>query len=776
MNKESLLVHTPQTVQKPAVKKEHLPVTNVSPNTIEALPEILFITTYPPRECGIATYSFDLLKALNNKYENSFRLNVCALESEDEKHIYHDEPKFILNTDRLNSFGSLLFRINNEKNIQLVVIQHEFAFFAQRQKQFTLFLQALIKPVVFVFHTVLPRPNDDLKKQMQELVKSAKSVIVMTHYSADLLKKDYDILEQKISVIPHGTHLVSPLSKESLKTKYDLSGKTVLSTFGLLNSGKSIETSLDALPAIIARSPQLMFLIIGKTHPSVVKHENEKYRKMLENKVVSLQLENHVRFVNKYVPLPDLLEYLQLTDVYLFTSKDPNQAVSGTFSYALACGCPVVSTPIPHASEVLKSGAGIIVDFENSSQLSDAVNTLLQSTELRESIASKALQKMASTAWENSAIAHAELFQEITNNTIHLHLKIPRINIHHIKRMTTDFGMIQFSIINKPDIESGYTIDDNARALIALCQHYQLTKEQEDIPYIETYYNVIKYCLQTYGRFLNYINKSLEFTNQNYTENLDDSNGRALWALGYLIGLEGVLPETLINDARNTMNAALKNVHKIHSTRAMAFAIKGIFFSRAKRIYTPDDIIIVELLANRMVQMYKHESDDKWKWFESYLTYGNSALPEALLCAGIITGNTVYKDIAVESFEFLLSKTFKGGTLKVISNNGWLHRGKEHVEEVPGGEQPLDVAYTILALQSFYDYYKTENYREKIYSAFSWFLGNNHLHQIVYNPYTGGCYDGIEESGVNLNQGAESAVCYLMARLTIEKITNNKVS
>jgi len=773
MNKESLVYPPQQLLSSLGNKTEFFKAKTITSNTKTTLPEILFITSYPPRECGIATYSYDLLKALNNKYEQSFRLSICALESEDEKHIYVDDPKYIFNTDRKNSFGSLLFQINNEKNIRLIVIQHEFAFFANRESQFKLFLQALIKPIIFAFHTVLPKPNDILKQHVQDLTEVAKSVIVMTNSAARILRNDYGIPSRKISVIPHGTHLVSPLSKEDLKQKYNLTGKTVLSTFGLLNSGKSIETSLDALPVIITQSPQLMFLIIGKTHPSVVKHEHEKYRKMLEEKVVSLQLQNHVRFVNSYVPLHDLLEYLQLTDIYLFTSKDPNQAVSGTFSYAVSCGCPVISTPIPHANEVLKNGTGIIIDFENPPQLAAAVIKLLKDDKLRESIVSKALHKMASTAWENAAITHAQLFKKSSNEQMELNLKLPEINLNHIKRMTTDFGIIQFSIINKPDINSGYTIDDNARALIAMCQHFEHTNEQSDISYIETYYNFIKFCLQPYGRFLNYVNQSKEFTQQNYTENLDDSNGRALWALGYLISMSDILPKELMDDARNTMKCALINVHKIHSTRAMAFVIKGIFYSNMHKEYSLNDISLVELLANRMVQMYRHESEEAWCWFESYLTYGNSILPEAMLCAAIITDKSVYNDIASQSFDFLLSKTFKNEKIKVISNNGWLHRGMDCVEEIDGGEQPLDVAYTVLALQRFYDHYKKNAYKEKMNIAFSWFLGNNHLQQIVYNPCTGGSYDGIEKNGVNLNQGAESSISYLMARLAIEKMLDS---
>ncbi|HEY6062915.1 MAG TPA: hypothetical protein VIV35_04870, partial [Chitinophagaceae bacterium] len=324
-----------------------------------------------------------------------------------------------------------------------------------------------------------------------------------------------------------------------------------------------------------------------------------------------------------------------------------------------------------------------------------------------------------------------------------------------------------------PDINSGYTLDDNARAMIALCQHFELTKDGEDIKYITTYFNFIKYCLQPGGYFFNYVNEQKQFTEQNGSANLADSNGRAIWALGYLISLDDLLSVELTSDAESTMQTALQNVNRIHSTRAMAFIIKGLYYRVLKNESVQDKLLIMQL-ANRLVQMYRHEADNDWCWFESYLTYANSILPEALLCAWLATGEIVYQEIAKSSFDFLLSKTFKGNNIKVISNKGWLHKVKSSEQVETGGEQPIDVAYTILALSKFYEVFKEEGYKQKMRISFNWFLGANHLHQVIYNPCTGGCYDGLEENYVNLNQGAESTVSYLMARLTIEKSIRSK--
>jgi glycosyltransferase involved in cell wall biosynthesis len=728
------------------------------------LPELLFITSFPPRECGIATYSQDLVNALNNQFSNSFDCSICALESDIEQHTYVEKPKYILNTDHRNAFTKMAFRINSNENIKLVVMQHEFGFFATKEEEFKHLFTRISKPIVFVFHTILPNPNDEFRAKVKDMADIASSIVVMTKHAANILITEYDVPNYKLTVIPHGTHLVPPLEREKIKKSYLLSDRKVLSTFGLLGSSKSIETTLEALPAVIKVHPDVLFLVLGKTHPSVVKKDGERYREMLEKKVIELKLEKHVRFVNEYLRLPILLEYLQLSDVYLFTSKDPNQAVSGTFSYAVSCGCPVISTPIPHAKEILSDNNGIIFDFEKSDQLADAIILLLNNKKIREDISLNSFHKMSSTAWQNSAIAHALLFEKLTSDAFKLTYKVPDIKLDHVEKMTTSFGMIQFAKISTPDLNSGYTLDDNARALIAICQHYEIFKNKEVLELITIYFQFIKHCMQSNGKFSNYVNEQKEFVNQNNLENLDDSNGRAIWALGYVISLKKILPSNLSIEAENLVQKALPALGEIHSTRAMAFIIKGLHYQNKK-----ENLPLLETFANRMVQMYKHEKTNEWHWFENYLTYGNSLLPEALLCAYLSTNNTEYKNIAKDSFDFLMSKIFVDNTIKVISNKGWFI--KDNVDEnVVGGEQPIDVAYTVMALEKFDFVYNKDDYRQKAKTAFNWFLGHNHLNQIVYNPCTGGCYDGVEEYNINLNQGAESTLSYLMARLSVEKM------
>ncbi|MFM2360261.1 MAG: hypothetical protein RLY16_2254 [Bacteroidota bacterium] len=727
---------------------------------------ILMMSTFPPRVCGIATYTQDLIKSVQEKFSQSFCFSICAIETDQSQHNYPHEVEYVLNTDYPKAYETLAHIINERDDLHLVMIEHEFGLFKNNEKQILAFLKLLQKPIIITLHTVLPNPDFKHKVLVQELLTDVQSIIVMTQTSKKILQIDYQIPASKISIIPHGTHLMAHQEKSVLKHKYGLENRTILSTFGLLSSGKNIESTIVALSNIVKLHPDVLFLIIGKTHPSVVQAEGEKYRFTLSNKIDELQLQHHVQFINCFLPLPELLEYLQLTDIYLFSSKDPNQAVSGTFSYAISCGCAVISTPIPHAVEVVGKEGGIIVDFESPEQIEMAVIRLLEDENLRQKISSFGFHKMASTVWENAAIAHAKLFKQLDFNDTPLQYTLPEVNLNHLKRMTTEFGMLQFAILDQPDPHSGYTLDDNARALIAFCQHYALFQEEEDLDYINLYVSFIAFCLQENNYFLNYVDITKGFTSQNGTCNLSDSSGRAIWALGYLISLSDILPDELVETATGVLNHALLHAAEVYSTRSMAFIIKGLYYRQLNASGEQNNELLIEL-ANRLLQMYRHESEPDWQWFESYLTYANSVIPEAMLCAWLVTGNPMYKMAAINSFNFLLSKMFSTKGINAITNQFWLIKDAPIQLEDDGAEQPIDIAYTIIALNKFHEVFGQDGFYRQMRIAFNWFLGNNPLQQIVYNPKTGGCYDGLGKKEVNLNQGAESTVSYLMARLTI---------
>ncbi|MFD2907695.1 glycosyltransferase [Flavobacterium ardleyense] len=730
------------------------------------LPEILFITTYPPRECGIATYAQDLKNAVQEKFGATFSLKVCAIETAGCNYDYPEEVKYKLDTQVESNFSELAAKINSDKNIAMVFLQHEFGLFGGVYGTFLLkFMKHINRPITTTFHTVLPNPEEKLKEVVREIADCSEVLVVMTATSKAILMNDYGIADRKISVISHGTHLVASLDTLQQTTRNQFSDRIVLSTFGLISEGKSIETALEAMPKIIERFPNAIYLVLGKTHPEVVKRDGEKYREFLYEKVKELHLENNVRFVDKYLSLAELMDYLQRTKIYLFTSKDPNQAVSGTLSYAMSCGCPIIATPIPHAKEFL-DGAGMNYDFQNANQLAEKTIELLYNTKLLREMRLNALHKISPTSWQNAAIAHIQLVKN-SNYKIDLHYNIPSISLDHIKRMTTKDGLIQFAAISAPDIESGYTLDDNARALIALTKHYELTNDSADLKLIKTYLKFILFCQQDNGEFYNYVDKKGNFTANNRNENLEDSNGRAIWALGEFISYKKLMPKDVIEQATNAIENAMINSAKFNSPRAISFSIKGLYFYNLE-LQSPKVNQLITSLADNLVSKYRGVSDDKWKWFEEYLTYANSIMPEAMLFAGLATGSELFKDIAKTTFDFLLSVIFKDDQIKVISNQGWYQKGKS-INQF--GEQPIDVAYTIMALKTFYQVYEEETYKEKMEIAFDWFLGRNHLSQIVYNPKTGGCYDGVEENHINLNQGAESTVSYLLSRLAMEQLS-----
>lgn len=727
--------------------------------------EILCITTYPPRECGIATFSDDLIRSIHQKFGQSYSVRVCALESASQQHTYSDIVKYKLNTSEVSEFDTLADTLNCDQKISLILIEHEFGLFKEHESNFLAMLKELNKPVVIVFHTVLSLPEAALREYVRQITTACCMVVVMTQTSSLILQQQYGIDASRITVIPHGTHLVAHQDKKTLKEKYSLAGRRVLSTFGLLSAGKSIETTLDALPLIIRNNPTVLFLVIGKTHPSIVRSEGEKYREMLEAKVKMMNLGDHVRFINAYLELPVLLEYLQLTDIYLFTSSDPNQAVSGTFVYALSCGCPIIATPIPHALELLGDRSGLIFDFKDSIRLAEATIRLLSNENLRSKMKIMGLQKIMATAWENSAIAHTQLFQKITENIDVLHYSLPPINTAQIRRMSQRFGIIQFSKGNRPDLKTGYTLDDNARALTATCEAYNITKEASLQKHIRGYLDFIAYCQQEDGTFLNYVDSEQNFTPQNEEVGLEDSNGRAIYALGHFIAYGDVFPKQWIIDAEKVFRCALLRLHIIRSPRSVAFAIKGLCDYSLKR-KSPDVLALIVLLADRLTRYYRQHASPGWCWFEASLTYDNGVLPESLLYAYRTVGGEQYKEVAKESFDFLLNRIFSEGYIRVVSNDGWLLKG---VKSQRYGEQPIDVSSSVIVLSTFYDVFRNPAYLAQRTNAFNWFLGKNHLHQIIYNSATGGCYDGLEEYNVNLNQGAESTVCYLLARLVMER-------
>ncbi|WP_176955977.1 glycosyltransferase [Catalinimonas alkaloidigena] len=727
------------------------------------------ITSFPPRECGIATYSEDLINALNSQYEEAFDIKVCALDEPGTQPRYTD-PRVLYHFDAWNeeACARMVQEINHNPAIRLIHVQHEFGLFGGEYGSYLLqMMLKLEKPVVLTFHTVLPAPDAKRRELVRSLCTLAVRCTVMTHNSAHILEEEYGIDADQLRVVPHGTPAIAWKDPLALKRKYELEGKTVFSTFGLLSPNKSIETGIEALAPIVQEFPDVVYLILGRTHPGVVRHEGERYREMLEQKVEELGLTRNVRFVNKYLELDELLEYLQLTDVYFFTSADPHQAVSGTFTYALSCGCPVISTPIPHAKEYLSDSTGILLkDFRNPTQLAEAALTLLRQPERCQNMSQQAYGQMNAGSWYNVAILHRNVYRE-EDKAFGGRSNLPILKMDHLERLSSEFGIYQFARYNQPDPAHGYTLDDNARALILTCEYRQLSQERRTEEWMGKYLRFMRHCQQADGTFLNYVDDTLQFTTQNQEVNLEDANMRAVWALGVLLEHHHRLPVPahLRKMAEQMLARVTPHIAQVRSPRAASFALKGLYHLHKAQGLTQPHCEAVDLLATHLQSLYRDNQGEGWQWFEPYLTYANSILPEAMLYAYRLTDQSAYLQTARTTMQFLIDKMCTEERIKLIPNTGWLQKG----QTCEGfGEQSIDVSYTIHTLLEFEQEFPQQGYGELAELAFSWYVGNNHLQQFVYNPTTGGCHDGVEETNVNLNQGAESTVCYLWARIQIE--------
>lgn len=729
--------------------------------------KMLIVSSYPPRECGLATFSNDIVNAVARVFGNTLPIEICALQNGENQHNYSNEVTHILATSLLQEYRIVAEKINERDDIGLVCIQHEFGLFGGTYGDYLLaFLLALNKPVVTVFHSVLPEPDKKRKKIVRAIANLSNRIIVLTKKSQEVLINQYGYQKTKTIIIPHGNHIVLWKQKKILKDKYHYSDKIVLSTFGLISENKSIETVLYALPEIVKKHPEVIYLVIGKTHPEIIKKEDEKYRNMLMETAQELHLENNVLFINEYLELKQLLDYLTLSDIYLFTSKDPNQAVSGTLAYAMSCGCAVISNPIPHAIETLDGGTGVLLDrFGEPEEFQKAILKLIENKEERIGMARDAFSSTHATTWENIAIKYGLLFGELTNRTEDLRFKLPPVKFDHIKELTTDFGILQFSKFSQPDPGSGYTLDDNARALIIMVMYHKYYQDRIALKLANIYLSFIEGMQRDDGWFDNYTDSNRQLTEQNLEVNLEDANGRALWSLGYLIAHRQILPLGLVLRAEKCWNSALEKMNDITSPRAIAYAIKGLYHYY---LVYQEEIIKKHIgrFADMLLHHYNINSEDKWFWYEDYMTYANNVLPEAMMYSHLITKDERFKNIAEISFDFLLAHYFMKGQIKVITNRGWF---KKKNERNFYGEQPIEVATTIIALDLFYEVTGKNKYKNQLELAFSWFLGNNHLKQIMYNTENGASYDGLEDTQININQGAESALCFFKAQIIMDR-------
>ncbi len=722
---------------------------------------IVYLSTYPPRECGIGTFTQDLTNALDRKFNPATKSRVVAVnESPTSIYNYGNKASEQIIATSLDHYVTLAERINKEESIKLVNIQHEFGIFGGEWGDYLIpFLQVVKKPVVTTFHTVLTDPPDFAKNLVQFIGEKSKAIVVMNELSRKTLEGEYGIPKSKIHLIPHGIPETTFESSDKYKAELGLEGKTVLATFGMLNRDKGIEYAIRALPKAIEQFPNLVYLVLGATHPVVRRNDGEWYRNFLYDEVERLNLKDHVRFYDKYLSLEEIITYLKATDIYLSPTLNPRQSVSGTLSYALGCGRPAVSTETAYAKHLIVDGeTGLLVKFRSSQGIARALISLLSDGKQMQSMNQAAYESTRKMIWPNVASEYFHLYQKFADLETEED-KVPAIKLDHLVRLTDNFGVLHHAKYSKPEKRYGYSLDDNARALIVAAKSYILNPNPGVILLMTTYLRFIKFAQRPTGSFSNIINSK----GQKDGSTDEDVQGRALWALGYVVS-ESNLPKEIRKAADPLFQKALKNLSLIESPRATAFAMTGLYHylkrSPKKKLRT-----VFEKLAKRELDLYRNHASPEWQWPEDNLTYSNSKLPEALFYAYDLTKRKEYLHAAQATLKFLTNVTFGPHYYMPIGQNGWYFRYNTRAYY---DQQPEDAASMVETKIAAYKITKDKRYLEDAFKAFQWFLGKNHLGQMVYNEVTGGCYDGVGREAINLNQGAESTISYLLARLAVE--------
>lgn len=721
---------------------------------------IVYLSTFPPRECGIATFTKDLVDAMNRKFSPAIRSRVIAINNDPtDIYNYPNEVAEQITATNIKEYVAVAEKINGDPSVPLVHIQHEFGIFGGEYGNHLIpFFQMVRKPVVVTFHSVLADPKEDLRYIVQFIAKHTVAIVVMNEPSKLILENDYGVESSRVHVIPHGIPQVSFSDEDEDKERLGLGGKTVLTTFGHMSGGKGIEYAIRALPRVTKHFPNVLYLVIGATHPVVRKREGERYRNFLRREAERLKLGNHVKFYNKYLPLDEIISYLKATTIYLSPTLDPQQSVSGTLSYALGCGRPVISTKSLYAKYIIKEGKGILVPPRNANAIASALIKILKDSELRKNMAQSAYTETRHMIWPNVAVSHFNLYQKEID--LSREQKLPLVSLRHIKTLTDDFGIIQFAKHIKPDIRYGYSLDDNARALIAVSQYGKRSSHTSASRLLETYIRFMEFVQDPQGGFTNIVNGERKKDTEGISE---DANGRTIWALGYTLG-ERTLPKDLRGRAELLLQSALLHIEHLGSSRAIAFSLIGL----ASLPQTETSSPYITSLANTLVRRFRRSSTKNWGWFEDSLTYSNSKLPEALLHTYRLTGNTKYLTIAEQSLQFLMGITFTKDYFSPIGQAGWYAKSGRRAYF---DQQPEEVASMVQTLVTAYHLTKKKLYWRRAHQAFQWFMGKNHLNQMVYDETTGGCYDGVGRYSLNMNQGAESTISYLLARLAIEDLS-----
>ncbi|GAA4787899.1 glycosyltransferase family 4 protein [Olivibacter ginsenosidimutans] len=735
--------------------------------------KVVYIGTYVPRECGIGTFTKNLLRSTKQIiYETPVESIVVALNDAENISDYPDEVKFIINQDQQEDYIQAADFINNN-GVDCCILEHEYGIFGGQSGLYILpLLHRLKVPIVVTFHTVLERPSYNEKAVLIAISKMANAIVVMSNKAIRLLQRIYHVSVEKIFCIDHGVPTFNK-SQVAAKEELQLTGKRVLLTFGFLGRNKGIETVIKSLVEVVKRFPDTLYVVLGKTHPNVLRHSGEEYRNYLKQLVTELGLNHHVLFINEFIAQDILATYLSACDIYITPYINEAQITSGTLSYAIGAGAGVLSTPYWHAKELLKDGRGRLFGFKDVDGLSSLLLELLGDHEKLSELRARALAYGQETTWPKIAAKYLKLYDEIIARA-HVHKKdfsevnindLPPFSLEHVKRLTNPVGIIQHATYAIPNYKEGYCLDDNARALLLTLMAYQQFNDPDALALIPTYLAYIHYMQKEDGLFRNFMGFDNQFTEAVGSE---DAFGRTIWALGYLFAHAPC--DGYYQLGRQLFFNAAKHFERLDSIRAIAYTIIGICHYLE---HQPNDEGMIErmrALSFRLVNAYENNKTDKWHWYEPLLAYDNAILPLALLQAVKFLNDDTIQTVAMETLDFLEKICLKNGYLSIVGNQQWFYKD-QHVSKF--GQQPIDVLATVMMFNQAYVLTAKKEYLEKIFVSFKWFLGENDLRITIYDHETKGCCDGLEVYGVNRNQGAESTLAYLISYLTVYKTYNS---
>jgi glycosyltransferase involved in cell wall biosynthesis len=780
-------IHALKTIEVPAPLASVPIVLKVCTSPLPT--RIAFIGNYLPRECGIATFTTDLCNALTAEYGEG-RLFAVPVNDPDSRYDYPEQVRLEITQEDLASYERAAEFLNFNGN-DLVCLQHEYGIFGGAAGRYILALLRRLKmPLVTTLHTVLREPDANQRIVLEEIAQLSDRLVVMSELAAQLLREIYAVSGEKIDVIPHGVPEMPFMDPNYFKDKFGTEGKSVLLTFGLLSPNKGIENVLRSLPAILARHPNVVYIVSGVTHPHIRRREGERYRQELQALAEQLGVSSHLILNNRFVSAEELLEHVGAADIYITPYRQEAQVVSGTLAIALGAGKAIVSTPYWHAKELLADQRGVIVPFESPGAIAQAVVALLENDAERHAMRKRAYLYSRGTTWPKTARAYMASFQRARFERSLLPRRaqpvdavvdpiasmdaLPPLNTAHLSTMTDDTGMLQHAIFSVPNTREGYTTDDNARAIIVSTHLHEIVPSEHRAEQLDLSRRYLSFLWLAFnsekGRFRNFLGYDRKWLEEVGSE---DSHGRAIWALGNVLGRSQ--DAGLRGAAGRLFQAAVPATLIFSSPRAWAFSVLGL---QAYLDWFPGDRAMQGVrnrLANRLLDVYERSHSAAWHWFEKSLSYSNARLSQALILAGWRSSNKRMIAAGIESLEWIVSIQHCGdGDMFVpIGSSGTFAEGTERARF---DQQPVEACATTSACLEAYRLTQEEHWRQEADRAFKWFLGHNDLQVPLYDASTGGCRDGLHPDRVNENQGAESTLSFLLALLEMQgaKVTHEK--